>query len=92
MAQLLALSMIRKDYSQASGVRDITLLSVLTAINSRKFNLTSGHIPVAKWPSQRAMTVVDIRTEIGCAHTIPTGEGQWIVTNRIDLQRFNEIN
>jgi len=91
VAQLLALFKIRNVFSEAAGVRRLALLHVLNPINSGRFHLASGHIRVGKRRSGREMRIVDIGTVIGQAHVIPTGEGQWIVNPRIDLQRFLDI-
>jgi len=48
VAQLLALFHIRNVFSEAAGVRRLTLLRVLDSINSGRFHLSSGHIPVGK--------------------------------------------
>jgi len=37
------------------------------------------------------MRILDIRTVIGQAHVISSGEMQWIVNHRIDLRTFNAI-
>jgi len=91
VAQLLALFKIRNVFSEASGVRRLALVRVPDPFNSGRSHLASGHIRVSKRHSGREMPIVDIETVIGQAHGIPTGEGQWIVNHRIDLQTFNEI-
>jgi len=91
VAQLLALFKIRKLFSEAAGVRHLALLRVPDQIPSGIFHLASGHIRVGKRRSGGEMRIVNIRTVIGQAYVIPTGEGQWIVNHRFDLQTFNEI-
>ena len=91
VAQLLALFKIRNVFSEASGVRRVALLRVPDPFNCGRFHLARGPIRVGKRRSSREMRIVNIETAIGQAHVIPTGEGQWIVTHRIDLRTFNEI-
>jgi len=88
---LVGLFKTRNILSEARGVQHLALLCVLHPINAGRFHLASCHIRVGKWTSGRVMGIVDIRTVIGQAHVIPTGERQWIVNHRIDLPTFNEI-
>jgi len=91
VAQLLALFVIRNVFSEAAGVRCLSLLQVLDPINSGRFHHASEHIRVGKRRSDRHIRIVNIGTVTGQALLIPTGEGQWIVNHRIDMRTFNEI-
>ena len=45
----------------------------------------------ASGPMVEICEIVGIGAVIGQAHVIPSGERQWIVNHRIDLQTFNDI-
>ena len=91
MARLLALYKIRNVLSEAAGVHRLVLVHVLDLINGGRFHLPSEHIRVGKRSTSRDMRIVGIGAVIGQMHVIPSGERQWIVNHRIDLQTFNDI-
>jgi len=91
VARLLELFKIRNILSEAAGVYRLPLVGLLDPINGGRFHLASGHIPVGKRSTGRDMRIVGTGAVIGQAHVIPSGERQWIVNHRIDLQTFNDI-
>jgi len=88
---LLALFKIRNILSKAGAVLRLALVCILDPVNSGRFHIASGHIRVGRRVNGRDMRIVSIRAVIGQAQVIPSGERQWIVIHRIDLQTFTEI-
>jgi len=91
VARLLALFKIRNLFSQAGAVHRLALVCILDPVNCGRFHIASGHIQVGRHVNGRDMRIVSIGAVIGHAQVIPSGERQWIVNHRIDLQTFNEI-
>jgi len=91
VARLLAPFKIRNILSEARAVHRLALVCILDPVNSGRFHIASGHIPVGRRVNGQDMRIVSIGAVIGQALVIPRGERQWIVNHTIDLRTFNEI-
>jgi len=91
VAGLLALFKIRNILSDLGAVHQLALGCILDPVNSGRFQIASGYIRFSRRVNGRDMRIVSIGAVIGQVQVIPSGERQWIVNQRIDLQTFNEI-
>ena len=91
VARLLALFKIINVLSGAGDVHHLALVRILDPVSAGRFHRGSGQLRVSKWSNGQDMRIVGIGAVIGQAHIIPSGERQWIVNHRIDLQTFNDI-
>jgi len=91
VARWLALFKIRNVLSRARDINRLALVRIVDPVGAGRFHRGSGHIRVSKQPNCRDMRIVGIGAVLGQAHVITSGERQWIVNHRIDLQTFNEI-
>jgi len=88
---LLALFKVRNILSEAAAVHWLALVCILDPRNSSRVAIASGHSRVGTRVNGRDKRLVSIVGVIGQAQVIPSGERQWIVTQRIDLWTFNEV-
>ena len=88
---MLALFKIRNVLSGAGDVYRLPLVPILDPVGAGRFHHGSGHIRVSKRPNSQDMPIVGIGAVIEQAYVIPSGERQWIMNHRIDLQTFNDI-
>ena len=91
VTRLLAGFQIKYVLCEAARVHWLALVQVLDQINDSRFHLTIGHIRVGKRSTGPDMRIVGTGAVIEQAHVISSGERQWIVNYRIDLETFNNI-
>jgi len=88
---LLAPFKVRNILSEAAAVHWLALVCILDPRNSSRVAIASGHSRVGTRVNSRDKRLVSIVGVIGQAQVIPSGERQWIVNERMDLWRFNEL-
>ena len=72
-------------------VRRLASVQMLSPVNSGSASDVYGLVTVQQREDPREFTIVDVGTILGLAHLIPEVDRRWLVNNRMDLRKFNEI-